>query len=149
MNLRAGLLLAMISICTLLSGQENSENISTHKALFDTKIDLNKGTTDWAQNVAEVLFDKTIQENQQTPEFYVFKQGNDLLVHQEAPMMNTNTKEVEKLKKCETLKKTCRSEECVTKTLIEILGEGDRNVLIKYERKLLSVQIYYTYQDCQ
>ena len=52
-------------------------------------------------------------------------------------------------KSCETLKKTCRSEKCVASTLIEILGDGDRDVLIKYERKMLSVQIYYTYQDCQ
>ncbi|MFD0796010.1 hypothetical protein ACFQZJ_00945 [Maribacter chungangensis] len=149
MNLRTVLLLTMISICTLLSGQENPENTSTPKSLFDTKIDLNKGTTNWAAGVASVVFDKNIPENQKTAEFYVFKQDNDLLVNQETPMMKDNTKEGDNIKNCETLKKTCRSEKCVTDALIEILGNGDRNVLIKYERKLLSVQIFYTYQDCQ
>lgn len=149
MKLRVNLLVIMMCICSVLCGQETPESMNNHKSLFDTKLNLDEGTKDWVTNVASMLFDKKIPKNQKNTEFYVVKQDKYLLVQQEIPMMNDNSTQNKILKTCETLKKTCRSEECVADTLVEILGDGTRNVLIKYERKLLSVQIYYTYQDCQ
>lgn len=149
MNLRTSLLITMVCLCTVLCGQEPAESMSNQKSLFDTKLNLNEGTKDWVTDVASMLFDKKIPKNQKSTEFYVVKQDKYLLVQQEMPMMNDNNTQNESFETCETLKKTCRSEECVADTLVEILGDGTRNVLIKYERKLLSVQIYYTYQDCQ
>jgi hypothetical protein len=135
----------MLCIVSFLRSQENPKDTKS-TSLYTANIDLNKGTADWAIGIASTVFDETIPEDQKTSEFYIFKQGQNLLVNQEIPLKTDNT---EALKNCETLKKTCRSEQCVSDTLIGILGDGDRNVLIKYERKLLSVQIYYTYQDCQ
>ncbi len=146
MNFKTGLLLFTLCVTTCLNAQETTDSTNTYKSLYTAKIDLAKGTETWSKSIAAVVFDKTISEGDKTSEFFLLKQENDLLVNPEIPLKNNKD---EPLAICETLKKTCRSEECVADTLIEILGDGNRNVLIKYERKLLSVQIYYTYQDCQ
>lgn len=152
MDFKIGLILIMFCAAPFLYGQENSESTNAHKSLYVTKIDLTKGTEgteDWAEKIASVVFDETISEDEKTYEFYVSKQENDLLVNQEMPLKSDKVNKEESSNNCETVKKTCRSEKCIANTLIEILGDGDRDVLIKYERKLLAVQIYFTYQDCQ
>ncbi len=128
---------------SVLYGQENSSNAKT--TLYNTTIDLSKGTEAWASDMAAVIFDKSVPDEKITQELYLSSRDNAIQVHSELPMNSDNK---EGTKNCATQKKTCRSEKCVTETLIKILGDGDRNVTIKYERKLLSVQIYYTYQDC-
>ena len=149
MNLKASLVLIMVSAVSILCAQENQESTNAYKSLYKTKIDLTVGADDWANNIASVIFDESIPENQKTTEFNISKQKNNLLVNNEIPLRSNKDDKDEDSKSCETVKKTCRSEKCVASTLIEILGDGDRDVLIKYERKMLSVQIYYTYQDCQ
>ncbi len=149
MNLKNGLILIMVLAVSVLYAQDDQESTNAYKSLYKTKIDLKKGTEDWANNIASVVFDESIPENQKTTEFNISKQKNNLLVNSEIPLRSNKNDKDEDSKSCETVKKTCRSEKCVASTLIEILGDGDRDVLIKYERKMLSVQIYYTYQDCQ
>jgi len=51
-------------------------------------------------------------------------------------------------KPCKTESITCHNAEEVKAALIKIIGDGTRDVIIKYDRKLLSVEISYTYQDC-
>jgi hypothetical protein len=148
MNFKTVLILIILCTTPFSYGQESSAGTNTYKSLYKARIDLNQGTQNWAKNIASVVFDETISENEKVYEFYVSKQENDLLINSEIPMMSENENKEEGSKNCNTLKKTCRSEKCVANTLIEILGDGSRNVLIKYERKMLSVQIYYTYQDC-
>lgn len=138
----------MFCTAPFLYGQENSKNENVNQSKYEYRIDLTKGTKDWAKKIASVVFDETIPEDEKTAEFHISKQQNDLLVNPEAPLKSDKTSKEETLNNCKTLTKTCRSEKCVESTLIEILGKGDRNVVIKYERKLLSVQINYTYQDC-
>lgn len=149
MKFKTNLILIIFCISPIIYGQEGLEKKDTLKTANNTKINLNEGTKVWADNMASVVFDKTIAENKKIKEFYIYKQDNNLLVNQEIVLKDNGANNEENLKACETLKKTCRSEKCVAETLIEILGDGDRNVFIKYERKMLSVQIYYTYQDCQ
>lgn len=138
----------MFCVASFLYSQEHSDN-SKIEPSYTANIDLSKGTSDWANSIASTVFDKTIPENRKTSEFSIFKQGQYLLVNSEIPLKSNGAEDTRATKNCQTLKKTCRSEQCVADTLIDILGDGDRNVLIKYERKMLSVQIYYTYQDCQ
>jgi len=146
MNSRTSLVLILLCVSSFLYSQDNSEKLETDKTLYETKIDLKEGAQGWAKNIASIIFDETISEDKKTSEFYISKQDNSLLVNGELPL---GIEKVVGDKNCKTEKKTCRSEKCVANTLIEILGDGSRNVLIKYERKMLSVQIYYTYQDCQ
>jgi len=148
MNFKTVLILLVLCNTLFSYGQVNSADTNTYKSLYKARIDLKQGTQNWAKNIATVVFDETISENEKVHEFYVSKQENDLLINSEIPIMSENENKEEGSKNCSTLKKTCRSEKCVANTLIEILGDGSRNVLIKYERKMLSVQIYYTYQDC-
>lgn len=144
MNLRNYWPVIFLCIASCSYGQEHSDSTKTISP-YTANIDLTKGTADWASGIAAAVFDTTLPEKQKTTEFTILKQGQYLLVNSEIPFKSGG----EDTKNCETLKKTCRSEQCVADTLIDILGDGDRNVVIKYERKLLSVQIYYTYQDCQ
>lgn len=148
MNFRNGWLVLMLCVVSFLRSQEHPNSTNTTSG-YTANIDLNKGTADWANGIASEVFDKTIPEDQKTSEFRIFKQGENLLVNSETPLKSNGAEDTKATKNCQTLKKTCRSEQCVADTLIDILGDGDRNVLIKYERKMLSVQIYYTYQDCQ
>ncbi len=141
MNFKKNFLWLFLCGFSVLYGQENSSNTT----LYNTIIDLSKGTETWASNMAAVIFDTSVPDDEIGQELYLSSTENTLQVYSELPM---NSDKKEGTKNCSTQKKTCRSEKCVTETLIKILGDGDRNVTIKYERKLLSVQIYYTYQDC-
>jgi hypothetical protein len=145
MKSRICLILTLLCFSSSLYSQDNSEKLESNKVFYESKIDLKEGTQKWSNNVASIIFDDTISEDEKTLEFHVFKQDNNLIVNGEMPLRSDK---LGRDQNCNTEKKTCRSEKCVANTLIEILGDGSRNVLIRYERKMLSVQIYYTYQDC-
>lgn len=132
----------------LLYAQENPENATYYKSFYKTNIDLVSGTENWAKNIASIVYSEDIPEEEKTFSFLVSKRENMLLVNNELTMKEEDDS-VDMAQNCTTLEKTCRSENCVKNVLIEILGEGNRNVLIKYERKMLAVKIYYTYQDCK
>lgn len=149
MNIRISFIYVLLFISIFMRGQDNSEATANYKALYSAQIELSTGTDAWARGIASIVFDETLSEVNKTTIFQITRENNTLLVNGEVALMNDKENTIKALKNCKTLKKTCRSEECVTDTLIEILGDGKRNVLIKYERKLLSVLIYYTYQDCQ
>lgn len=51
-------------------------------------------------------------------------------------------------KPCAEQSTRCYSRECVKTTLESILGDGKRDVIIKYERNLTNVLISWQYQDC-
>lgn len=148
MNSKIAALFLVFFVACFSYGQESTSASKNYTSLYTASITVNEGTQNWSRSLASVIFDETIAENDKVNEFYISKSEDNLLVNSEMPMqLGKDGKEVGS-NNCSTLKKTCRSEKCVASTLIKILGDGDRNVLIKYERKMLSVQIYYTYQDC-
>jgi hypothetical protein len=139
MNFKNGFILILFCVSTFLNAQETEDSTNTYKSLYNARIDLTTGTETWAKNITDIVFDETISEDEKTSQFYFLKQENTLLVNPKIPFKSHKVTKEEALIICKTLKKICRSEKCVTSTLIAILGDGDRNVLIKYERKLLSV----------
>lgn len=133
--------------CSEKEQVDNSLDLSTMELELD--IDLSKGKFDLSQDIdvlSKEMTDLIFSVDSEVQSFSIRKSNNILLINypQSSPLLRGAAF----LAPCKTQKKTCRSKKCVKDTLKKILGDGDRDVDIKYRRNTFSVTIEYTYQDC-
>jgi hypothetical protein len=139
-----------IPVCNL---KEERTPIDLTDMQLDLEIDLSAGKFNMEEGIGMFIRELTAciftEEKGLTGKHRhvsIRRSGDELLIN------TPDTKEIFNsrwtLQPCETKKITCRSERCVENALKTILGNGSRDVDIKYRRNPFSVTITYTYQDC-
>ncbi|WOC39616.1 hypothetical protein [Polaribacter sp. HL-MS24] len=112
------------------------------------KFEIEKGINVLAKEMTDYIYDDKMGVNDKISNFNIRKSKSELLINIPSDNNSNLQQRMAWDKPCKTKSKTCRSKSCVEKTLKEILGDGSRDVDIKYRRNTFSVTIEYTYQDC-
>ncbi|NGP86911.1 hypothetical protein [Fodinibius halophilus] len=150
------LLFSLIFFSCNVTDKKTKDNLDLSDVEYDLNIDfskhkhpLNKGTDQLVKELADYIYDNKVNSDERINTFRIRTENKKLLINY--PIKNSpNVKSQSYFlaEPCKPKKKTCRSEKCVKKALKDIIGDGDRDVNIEYDRKMFKVEIKYTYQDC-
>ncbi len=127
--------------------KEIPENLDLTDLKLDLKLDFSKGKFKMKEGIAnfvteltDYIYNDNVENKVNT--FRIRIVNDELLYNMEQPQTRASA-----MAPCETKKIKCYSKEDVEKALAEIIGEGDRDVDIKFRRHTLSVTIELKIHD--